>query len=54
VEIKEAYIGLSEKGYNADPRTTFDSVLKEAREKHFIPFSSTSSGLKKMIRSDRL
>ena len=37
VEIEEAYIGLSEKGYNADPRTTFDSVLKVAREKRFHP-----------------
>ena len=37
VEIEEAYIGLSEKGYNADPRTTFDSVLKVAREQHFHP-----------------
>ena len=37
VEIDEAYIGLSEKGYNADPRTTFDSVLKVAREKRFHP-----------------
>ena len=54
VEIEEAYIGLSEKGYNADPRTTFDSVLKVARESVFIPFSSTSSGLKKITRSNRL
>ena len=37
VEIEEAYIGLSEKGYNADPRTTFDSVLKVAREQRFHP-----------------
>ena len=37
VEIEEAYIGLSEKGYNADPRTTFDSVLKVAREGSLSP-----------------
>ena len=37
VEIEEAYIGLSEKGYNADPRTTFDSVLKVAREDRYHP-----------------
>ena len=35
MEIEEAYIGLSEKGYNADPRTTFDSVLKVALEQRF-------------------
>jgi predicted P-loop ATPase len=37
VEIEEAYIGLSEKDYSADPRTTFDSVLKVARERRFHP-----------------
>ena len=54
VEIEEAYIGLFEKGYNADPRTTSTVFSKLLGNSVFIPFSSTSSGLKRMTRSDRL
>ena len=34
VEIEEAYIGLSEKGYNADPRTTKDVIFALMRACH--------------------
>ena len=54
VEIEEAYIGLSEKGYSADPRTTFDSVLKVAREMRFHPVQKYFKWIEKMIRSHRL
>ena len=37
VDIEEAYIGLSEVGYEANPKTAADTVLKVARERRYHP-----------------
>ena len=36
-DIEEAYIGLSEVGYEANPKTAADTVLKVARERRYHP-----------------
>ena len=36
-DIEEAYIGLSEVGYEANPKTAADTVLKVAREGRYHP-----------------
>ena len=36
-DIEEAYIGLSEVGYEANPKTAADTVLKVAREARYHP-----------------
>ena len=36
-DIEEAYIGLSEVGYESNPKTAADTVLKVARERRYHP-----------------
>ena len=36
-DIEEAYIGLSEVGFEANPKTAADTVLKVAREGRYYP-----------------
>ena len=36
-DIEEAYIGLSEVGYESNPKTAADTVLKVAREARYHP-----------------
>ena len=38
--IEEAYIGLSEVGYESNPKTAADTVLKVAREGRYHPVQS--------------
>ena len=43
--IEEAYIGLSEVGYEANPKTAGDTVLKVARERRYHPVQRYFEGL---------
>ena len=36
-DIKEAYIGLSDVGYEANPKTASDTLLKVVRERRYHP-----------------
>ena len=44
-DIEEAYIGLSEVGYEANPKTAADTVLKVAREARYHPVQRYFEGL---------